>query len=366
MKNTLDSRKEKYFKLNTHLAHLDNEQLNALFDGEQHTRGWGVNHRIKIRGIKVFVKRIPVTETEFNQSFSTKNLFNLPIYYNYGVGSAGFGAFREIVSHIKTTNWVLADAVGNFPIMYHYRIVPRTTEPPALDMERYQRYVAYWGNDRNIEKYGIARRNAKYEAIIFLEYFPHNLWSWFPKNINRTDQIIDEMRDTITFLRQNGIIHFDVHFGNVVTEGDHFYLTDFGLVLDRNFDLSAAERTFFKRNNFYDYGELLYSVGTHVTDVYEALSDKKKKKIMSLLGLVDDKNDLELLIFLLDKIEVLSADNMLKLEKNFVETIIKYREIISMMSLFYKEMHSNDKKDTKFRNTKLKRLLAEVDFLPKT
>ncbi len=150
MNDTLKTRRDTYYKLNTHLAHVDNEQLSSLFDDKEQTHGWGTNHTIQLGKSKVFVKRIPVTEVEYNHMFSTKNRYRLPTYYNYGVDSAGFGVFREIVTHIKTTNWVLQASIENFPLMYHYRIVPCSGKNPDIDMEWHKEYVKYWNSDKNI------------------------------------------------------------------------------------------------------------------------------------------------------------------------------------------------------------------------
>jgi hypothetical protein len=60
-----------------------------------------------------------VTDTKFDNFFSTKNLYSLPTYYNCGVGSAGFGVFRELVAHIKTTN--LDSQIETFPFTLVYR-----------------------------------------------------------------------------------------------------------------------------------------------------------------------------------------------------------------------------------------------------
>ena len=93
----MKTRHAKFYELNTHLAHIDNEGLNALLAESGETRGWGKNHTIELKQSKVFIKRIPLTHLEYNQMFSTKNHYDLPSYYNYGVGSAGFGAFRELL-----------------------------------------------------------------------------------------------------------------------------------------------------------------------------------------------------------------------------------------------------------------------------
>lgn len=102
-------------------------------------------HRVFSQGCfarsKVFVKRVPVTNIEFDNLFSTRNLYNLPTYCNYGFGSTGFGVFRELVTHIKTTNWVLSGAIATFPLMYHYRIIPFSGRRVDVDMERLKDYV---------------------------------------------------------------------------------------------------------------------------------------------------------------------------------------------------------------------------------
>ena len=242
----------KYYQLSTRLVYLDNEHLNSLFESKGNTRGWGENHIIKLGKSKVFVKRIPLTDLEYNHMFSTKNLYDLPTYYNYGVGSAGFGVFRELLTHIRTTNWVLQGAIENFPLMYHYRIMPRSGEKKDLDTDWHGRYVKYWNSNENIGKYIVDRTNAKYEVVLFLEYIPYIFSKWFERNINQLNLSINEILNAITFLRENGIIHFDVHFNNILTDGSKPYLTDFGLALDKRFDLSETERTFFRKNTHYD------------------------------------------------------------------------------------------------------------------
>ena len=44
-----------------------------------------------------------MTEQEYAYVHSTRNRFRLPTYEQYVVGSAGFGVFRELGSHIGTT-----------------------------------------------------------------------------------------------------------------------------------------------------------------------------------------------------------------------------------------------------------------------
>src|SRR5437016_5442768 len=134
-KNPIQLRRERYFTLSSLIAQLDNDRLRSLFDDSESGAGWGKNHTITIGHSKVFVKRVPVTTIEYDNMFSTRNLYDLPTYYNYGVGSAGLGVFRELVTHIKTTNWVLEGAIATFPLTYHYRIIPISGARANADTE---------------------------------------------------------------------------------------------------------------------------------------------------------------------------------------------------------------------------------------
>lgn len=363
MKNDLKTRIDKYYQLSTRLVYLDNEHLNSLFESKGNTRGWGENHIIKLGKSKVFVKRIPLTDLEYKHMFSTKNLYDLPTYYNYGVGSAGFGVFRELLMHIKTTNWVLQGIIENFPLMYHYRILPRSGEKIDLDMDWYSRYVKYWNGNEDIGRYIVDRTNAKYEVALFLEYIPYQFSKWFEKNIDQLNAFINEVLDTLTFLRKNGIIHFDVHFNNILTDGSKPYLTDFGLALDKRFDLSETERTFFRKNTHYDYGEFLLCVGEHLMSIYQELAETKRKKIMEKYGLETEMQHHECFMVLLENIDKIYAEGLMKLDKSYVEVVIKYRAIIVLMAKFFADMMENNKKDTKYSHAKLRRLLEDTDIL---
>ena len=363
MKNDLKTRIDKYYQLNTHLVYLDNEQLNSRFGGKGNARGWGENHVIKLGKSKVFVKRIPLTDLEYNHMFSTKNLYDLPTYYNYGVGSAGFGVFRELLMHIRTTNWVLQGAIENFPLMYHYRIMPCSGGKVNLDMEWYNRYVKYWNSNENIGRYMVDRMNANYEMALFLEYIPYQFSKWFEKNISQLNAFINEIPDTLTFLRKNGIIHFDVHFNNILTDGEKTYLTDFGLVLDRRFNLSETERAFFRKNTHYDYGEYLLCLGEHLLSVYRGLAETKKKKVMQEYGFEDEIQYPKDFVILLENINEIYAEGLMKLDNNYVETVIKYCAVITLMAEFFADMQENNKKDTRYSHAKLKRLLEATEIL---
>jgi len=357
---TLDARRATYYTMSTRLALADNAQLTEWL-GELKERTWGSHTTIKVAGTRVFVKRIPMTELEHADMFSTRNLYDLPTYYNYGVGSAGFGAFRELVTHIKTTNWVLEGSIDNFPLLYHYRIAPRPGRRPRTSKagrEQHEGYVRYWNSNENIGEYMIAREKAKYEVVLFLEHFPHVLDRWLGRRPETFGSMTSELMDVFTFLRENGVIHFDAHLWNVVTDGKRPYLTDFGLVLDRGFDLSADERAFYRRNTHYDPGLYLCCLGWVLARAYRTLGPRKKARAARNHGVAADAPEVELLGSLFDNLDAMQADGTMGLGAPFVQTVQKHRDIIEMMCAWMSDLGRNDRKDSTYSHAKLKRLLA--------
>jgi len=362
-KNDIQLRRKRYFKLSSEIAQMDNTQLHSLFEASESNSGWGRNHAVDLGKSKVFVKRVPVTDLEYENMFSTKNLYDLPTYYNYGVGSAGFGVFRELVAHIKTTNWVLEGAIETFPLMYHYRIIPFSGERKDVDMERHKGYVEYWGGNENIGKYMLDRANANYELVLFLEYIPHTLQPWLLENLNKLNRILDDLRTTVDFLRKQGVIHFDAHFYNVVTDGERAYLTDFGLVLDKSFALTIEEASFFKQHTFYDYGEVLSCINFLILSAYEARTEDDKHTLKEKYGITEDVQHHELVPILLNNIEEVHADGIMKLHADCVASVIQYRSVMALMHDFFSNISRNNQKDTKFHHAKLRRRLKETGFL---
>lgn len=362
--SAVDARRERYFRLSSQIAQLDNSALRALLEDGESNGGWGRHLTLDLGAEKVFVKRIPVTDLENENMFSTRNLYDLPTCYNYGVGSAGLGVFRELVTHIKTTNWILSGETAGFPLMYHYRIVPFWGRRAEVDMEGHNGYVRYWGGSANIGRYLLDRANARYELLLFLEHVPHTLGPWLMENCEQTPRILDELRETISFLRNNGIIHFDAHYWNILTDGERTYLTDFGLVLDRTFSLGPDEQAFFNGHTFYDYGQVLSCLDAIVCSAYEALPENDKQRVSERYGIKVGMPGGELRLILLDNIQNMHADGILKLDRNYVHSVVRYRRIIELMDAFYADMRRNDKKDTEFRHAELHRLLQQVEFLP--
>jgi len=362
--NDLNQRQQRYFQLSSDIAQLDNTHLLAPFDSSVEQAGWGRNQKITVRDETVFIKRIPVTTIEYDHMFSTANLYHLPTFYQYRFGSVGLSVFRELVTHIKTTNWVLAGAIETFPLLYHYRIIPTAGAHVNVDMAYHKRNMAYWGENANVGRYLLDRANAPYELILYLEHIPHTVATWLRSHQSHIPMVMADMHTTTTFLRNHGIIHLDNHFLNMLTDGQRAYLTDFGLALDKKFALTPAEMHFYEQHTEYDYGNLLWSLGTHIVGMYRDLSEADKQRIDVAYQINNDMVFEELMTLLLTHIDEIAASGMIKLEQSYVTSIAQYRPVITFMHDFYTAMRRNNQKDTHFQQTMLRQLLLKTGFVP--
>jgi hypothetical protein len=254
-----------YSQISTSLACLSNEKLKQILADSKpmHEGIGGKSALISIDDTPVFVKKVPLTDLEqLPQHFmSTKNLFDLPLGYQYGVGSAGFGAWRELATHVMTTNWVITGEYTNFPIMYHWRILP--SHPGDININYWgdiEKYCQYWENSDVIRKRVENLNNASAHIALFLEYVPQNLHDWLSAQITKGGDsaetavvfVDEQLKATNKHMNACGLMHFDAHFENILTDGKRIYLSDFGLALSSKFDLTPAETEFLKQHQSYD------------------------------------------------------------------------------------------------------------------
>lgn len=143
-----------YRFISQYLKNLSSFELsNILKTANYVTRGKGGEiFRTELKGMNVIIKKIPCTEIERKNPKSTKNLFNLPLYYHYGVDSTGFGT-REVSAHKLTTKWVLKGECQNFPLMYHNTVIGRTSPnrtSSEKEIEERTEYVKYWNSNHAV------------------------------------------------------------------------------------------------------------------------------------------------------------------------------------------------------------------------
>ena len=263
----------------TSLALLSDHELAELVDAGT-PLGSSVGGRsalIEVDGRKVFVKRMPLTDVERRPENvrSTANVFGAPAYCHYGIGAvpnAGFGVWRDLAVHEMTTNWVLSGRFPGFPLLHHWRVLPDPEPSLPEELADVERNVAYWSTGReHIE----ALRTASASLTLFMELLPHTLHDWLSAQLRTDDAdtacaLVEQGLEAVTgFLREHQLLHFDVHFRNVLTDGQQLYLADYGLALSPRFRLAADERDFYERHRHYDRAYALsYLVHWLVVDLY--------------------------------------------------------------------------------------------------
>jgi hypothetical protein len=259
--------------ISNELEKLSDELLLALLDDAAPTHvGIGVKSCIlTIADRHVFVKRLPVTDLEMKRGnvMSTANLADLPLCFHYGIGSPGFGCWRELTANQLATRWVLSGKCGNFSLLYHWRVLPAPRAGPMNDeqLDNLERRVQFWGNSSAVRERFAGLHSHATQIVLFLEFIPQTLLEWIKTQYDRGPEIFrdalafteEQLFSTIAFMNGRGLVHFDTHFENVVTDGQRLYFNDFGLALSMEFDLSASEIAFLRRHR--DYDQCRASVG---------------------------------------------------------------------------------------------------------
>ncbi|GAA0268587.1 hypothetical protein [Cryptosporangium japonicum] len=79
---------------------------------------------LRVDGVRIFAKRIPLTDRERARPGDTGNLFDLPTFCQYGIGSPGFGAWRELAANRFVSAAVRAGRTSALPLLHHWRVLP--------------------------------------------------------------------------------------------------------------------------------------------------------------------------------------------------------------------------------------------------
>ncbi|MGP4114239.1 protein kinase family protein [Streptomyces sp. 4N509B] len=249
--------------VSTSLALCSDRRLRELVDAAPSVSS-GIGGRavlLEVDGTPVFVKQIRLTDLERRTEHlhSTANLFGLPLFCHYGVGrigAPGFGAWRELAVHTMTTNWVIAGDYEGFPLMYHWRVLPDLGEPLPEELADVERAVAYWGGGREMRGRIEGLRQSSASLMLFLEYIPQNLHHWLDVQIKAGDEaaeractmVDEELNAGISFMNARGLLHFDAHFQNILTDGRRLFFADYGLAISSRFELARDEADFLEQH----------------------------------------------------------------------------------------------------------------------
>jgi hypothetical protein len=260
---SLNARLAAHGAVSTSLALRSDRALHELVD-QAVPIGTGIGGRsalLEVAGTPVFVKQVPLTDPERQPDSvrSTANLFELPVFCQYGIVSPCFGAWRELAAHIMTTNWVIAGECESFPLMYHRRVLP-VSVPLSEELADVERAVAYWGGGPQVRRRMEALEQSSASVALFLEYIPQNLHQWLGQQMQAGGEAADractmverELEAVISFMNSRGFLHFDAHFENILTDGQRLFFADYGLAISSRFELSPEEVAFFRRHRTYD------------------------------------------------------------------------------------------------------------------
>ncbi len=267
----LDQRRRAHHALATRLAGMSDAALAALLTAPAPSLNGNGAEVIEVDGAKVFVKKIALTDLERSADAerATANLFNLPLFCRYELG---FGAWRELSACLRASAWALSGECVLFPLVHHWRVLPRTPTPPTAELEaRLQRALDYWDRSEAIAARVEALWGASASLVLFLEYVPKMLLVWLAdrSGAERPDAAMetailrfhDEWRRAAAFMNERGMLHFDLHRANLLTDGAQIYVADYGLALCADFDLAPAEREFLEAHRLYDRGYVDWAFG---------------------------------------------------------------------------------------------------------
>lgn len=256
-----------YGAVSTSLSGCSDRALQELVDAAIPV-GSGIGGQtvlLEVGGVPVFVKQVRLTDRERRPGNvgSTADVFGLPPFCHYGVGSIGgpgFGAWRELAVHTMTTNWVISGEYEGFPLMHHWRVLPDGGRPLPDELADVDRAVAYWGDGPAVRHRIEGLEQSSASLMLFLEYIPQNLHDWLGAQIESGDEVADractmvdqELRAGISFMNDRGLLHFDAHFENILTDGTRLYFADFGLAISSCFELARGEANFLDAHRDYD------------------------------------------------------------------------------------------------------------------
>jgi hypothetical protein len=352
--------------LSQRFASLDDEELAALVVGTRLSSGWGAAHQIALDGTRFLAKRIPVTEVERADLKSTRNPYGIPSYLNYPFGSPGLGVGRELQFAVKASRWVESGDCPAFPILIHHRLLegPRG-HLAALDREpeRFVGFTKYRWNEPSMNAYLADRATARHELVMVFEHLPHAAVDWIAGRPHDVGWIVDDVRRVIAFLRSHEVVHFDSDLFNVRTDGQRAYLTDFGLVLDRQFELSDDEHDFLDHHRHFDDGNLLLSAAHQLYWTYQAEPPDRRAAIAAALGIDEATAFDDAVTSLLAASDRLDERGLFPIGRELHTLLTSYGDAIGYMHSFAAAARRNWSARVTFDDARLERLLRGSGYL---
>ena len=214
----------------------------------------GETSLLRVADAPVFVKCVPLTALEQRGEHvrSTADLFGLPPWHHYGVGSAGVGAWRELAAHVLTSGWVADGTCESFPLLHHWRVLSNHAAPAITAEQRaeLESSVDFWHQDPSVRRRLEALASTPDRLVLFVEHIPQNLLTWLGEKAAHGGAALDsacarveeDLLAAAAHMASSGLVHFDAHLRNVLADDERLYVSDFGLACSTSFDLTDGER----------------------------------------------------------------------------------------------------------------------------
>jgi len=118
--------------------------------------------------------------------------------------------------------------------------------------------VRLWGDSPAVRERLIALDAAQAQLVLCCEFIPHSLDRWLEDHARSgtIEDIIDRVEQQlfagVASLWRADVVHFDLHFANILTDGERTQFTDFGLACSTIFELAPDEAAFLSLNASHD------------------------------------------------------------------------------------------------------------------
>lgn len=197
------------------------------------------------------------------------------------------------------------------------------------------------------------RRAADHELWLFLEHFPSTVSDWLllPANQPSVDLVIDQLSGTAADLRRRGLVHFDAHLANVVTDGSRIALADFGIACSPDFELSEDERHFLFRHPHYDLGIAISYLGLMLALYVQGQPPEVKAEVDRACGIAEGQGRLEVIMGLVEACQRVA--DIVSLAPEYVDALQRYRDVNSYVHGFITQLQNRPQKDAAYDDGEL-------------
>ena len=142
----------------------------------------------------------------------------------------------------------------------------------------------------------------------------------------------------------------------MLSDGKTVYLSDFGLVLDKEFNLNDKDLEFFSQNGYYDYAYILMQLSDpQFNKIFSGETSKYFADKYKINDKVDETKVRQIVFENLNEI-----CRYLHFDERYPKLLLKYKDITDEMFNFLTQMRNSDKKDIIFPNQKIKNLLKKI------